>query len=89
MLRSPKPDRTEHEKIGGEKAVVEFYRSDPDYYTRVEVEREETWVLGVDEEGVAQLLETTDTADDVATGVDLPAWLVETLYGIGISEIRS
>jgi len=73
----------------GRKATVEIYHSDPDYYTRIEVEHREAWEFGIDEEGVAELVKTSDVEDDLVSEPDLPGWLVETLYGIGISEINS
>lgn len=88
MLRNPRPDRIEREQVDGQKAKVEIFHSDPDYYTRVEVEREEEWEFGIDEEGVAELVDTSDVADDLAAKPDLPEWLVETLYGLGISDIK-
>ncbi|WP_415381486.1 hypothetical protein [Halosimplex sp. TS25] len=88
MLRSPRPDRVERAKVNGQKAEVEIYHTDPDFYTRIEVERDESWEVGIDEEGVAELVETSDVEDDLAAESDIPEWLVETLYGIGISEIK-
>ncbi|WP_436924904.1 hypothetical protein [Halosimplex amylolyticum] len=88
MLRSPRPDRVERAKVDGQKAEVEIYHTDPDYYTRIEVERDEFWEFGIDEEGVAELVETSNAEDDLVTEPELPEWLVETLYGIGISEIE-
>ncbi|QLH83412.1 hypothetical protein [Halosimplex pelagicum] len=88
MLRSKRPDRIEHEKVNGETATTRFYLSDPDYEARVEVSRSESWEFGVDDEGVAELVSTTDSVDDLAAEAELPDWLVEMLYGFGLSEIE-
>lgn len=88
MSQSQRPDRIERAKVDGEKAKVQIYHSDPEYYTRIEIERAESWEFGIDEEGVAQLVTTTDLGEGLVTESDLPDWMVETLYGIGVSEIN-
>lgn len=88
MSRSQRPDRIEHEKVNGKRARVRIYHSDSEYYTRIEVERDDSWEFGIDQEGVAELVSTSDVSDGLAAEPDLPEWLVETLYGIGISEIQ-
>jgi len=88
MPRSKRPDRIEHEKVDGEKVTIRFYHTDPDYQARVKVSRDDSWVFGVDDEGTAELVETTETADDLAAEADLPEWLVEMLYGYGLSEVQ-
>jgi hypothetical protein len=75
--------------VDGEESKVRIYHSDAEFYTRIEAERIETWELGIDEEGIAQLVSTSAVSDDLTADPDLPKWLVETLYGIGISEIKT
>jgi len=88
MPRSKRPDRIEHKKVNGEKATIRFYHSDPDYQARIEVSYADTWEFGVDDEGVATLVSTTVTTDDLVADPEIPEWLVETLYGFGLSEVE-
>jgi len=89
MSSTQTPDRIEREQIEGRKAKAYIYHSDTDYASRIEVEREARWVFGVDEAGVATLVETTTVADDLAAEPELPEWLVDSLHGFSIEEIEA
>ncbi|KZX50142.1 hypothetical protein [Haloarcula sp. K1] len=79
MPRTQTPDRVEHETIEGKKTKTYIYHSDPEYSSRIEVEREERWEFGIDEEARAELLTTTDSVDDLLVDPALPEWLEEIL----------
>jgi len=82
MSQHERPDRVEREKINGKTAKVRLFYDDPDNECRFEVERVDDWTFGVDEAGVATLVDSSRPLD-----AEIPEWVVETLYGIGISEI--
>lgn len=88
MPRTQTPDRVEREKVEGKKTKAFIYHSDPEYSSRIEVEREDRWEFGVDEEASAELLTTTDTVDDVLVDPELPGWLEEILVGFGITTVE-
>lgn len=89
MSRAQSPDRIQREKIDGEDVRVAFYHDDPDYAACVEVDREEQWVFGVDGDGVATLLTTTTVGNDLLAEPDVPEWLSDSLYGLGIEEVQT
>ncbi|WP_424001168.1 hypothetical protein ACOZ4I_15645 [Haloarcula salina] len=88
MPRTKTPDRIERETIDGKDTKVFIYHTDPEYSSRIEVQRDESWEFGIDGEAVATLLTTTDVADDILAEPELPEWLVESLLGLGIEEIE-
>jgi len=88
MSRTQTPDRIESETIDGIDTKVYIFHTDPEYSSRIEVEREESWEFGVDSEAVATLLSTSVVADDLLAEPELPEWLIESLLGLGIEEIE-
>ncbi|WP_136688676.1 hypothetical protein [Halorhabdus amylolytica] len=90
MQRSTKrPDRIETEKVAGEKTKLRIWHSDPEYQARIEVEREEKWQFGIDEESVATLLSSTTERDDLAGEPEIPDWLSQSLAEMGIQGVES
>ncbi|GGK64756.1 hypothetical protein [Haloarcula sebkhae] len=89
MPRTQTPDRIKREKVEGKETKAFIYHSDPEYSSRIEVEREERWEFGIDGEAVAELLSTSVVTDDLLVEPELPEWLVESLLGLGIEEIEA
>jgi len=89
MSRTQTPDRIKQETVDGKKTKARIYHADPEYSSRVEVEREESWEFGIDDEAVATLLSTSVVADDLLAEPELPEWLVKSLLGLGIEEIEA
>jgi len=88
MPRTQAPDRVESETIDGKDTKLYIYYTDPEYNSRVEVKRDESWEFGVDGEAVATLLSTSVVADDLLAEPELPEWLIESLLGLGVEEIE-
>lgn len=89
MSRAQTPDRIESDKIDGDKVKISYYHADPEYAACIEVERDDRWVFGVDGDGVATLLTTSAVGDDLLAEPDVPEWLSDSLFGLGIEEVEA
>jgi len=86
MARTQSPARCRTEQYRGEEITVTIDETDPEYAVRVQLDGPSTWVVGVDGEGCATPLATTDGADSAAA---MPAWARTVLRNLGVVHIDS
>jgi len=92
MSKTPtrRPDQTVSEKIGGDKVTVQLYSEHRDWEAVIVVKRgDDRWTLGIDDEAVAHVAETTAAVIDLDGEVDAPDWVEQVLLGMEIDRIEA
>jgi|GEM_PF-5563735 len=92
MSQAPtrKPDQTMSEKINGRKVTAQLYNGSRDWEAVIVVRREgDRWTLGIDDEAVAHVEDTTATLSNLDGEIDAPDWVEQVLLGMKIDRIEA
>jgi len=78
------------EKINGRKVTAQLYTGDRDWKAIIVIKRgSDRWTLGIDDEAVAHVEETTATVIDLDGEVDAPDWVEQVLLGMEIERVEA
>lgn len=78
------------EKIDGDKVTAQLYSEHRDWEAVIVVKRDDnSWTLGIDDEAVAHVAETTAEVIALDGEVDAPAWVEQVLLGMEIDRIEA
>ena len=92
MSQTPtrRPDQTVSEKIGGETVTAQLYSEHRDWEAVIVVKRnDDRWTLGIDDEAVAHVEETTAAVIALDGEVDVPDWVEQVLLGMEIERVEA
>lgn len=78
------------EKINGRKVTAQIFNSHRSWEAVIVVKRgSDRWTLGIDDEAVAHVEETTATVIDLDGEVDAPDWVEQVLLGMEIERVQA
>jgi len=92
MSQAPtrKPDRTMSEKIDGRKVTTQLYTASRDWEAVIVIKRgNDQWTLGIDDEAVAHVEETTATVTNLDGEIDAPIWVEEVMLSMEIERVEA